>query len=293
VRKLPIFNYFSPQSMDEAIKILREKEGKIRPFAGGTDLFVAMKEKGVSCENILNLKSIKGFDFIRESNGNIEIGALATIRSIETSELLESRVPFLSAAAGRLGSIQIRNMATLGGNICNASPAAETAPALLALEASVEIVGDEKQKIVSLEDFFIGPGLTVLKEKELVTKFIIPPMPEDSAGVYFKHSPRQAMDIATVSVCCLLTLDSDRKRCIDSKIVLGAVAPKPIRATMAEAMVNRKEISEKEIERAGEAASQEAKPIADIRASAEYRTEMVKVFVRKGIREVLRKLKSQ
>lgn len=293
MRRLPRFEYFKPGSFEEAIKILKEHKGKIKPFAGGTDLLVGMKEKGVTYENVLDLKGIKGYDFIRENSGNVEIGALASIRSIELSALINQRFPFLSQAVAKLGSVQVRNRATIGGNICNAAPSAEAAPSLICLKAQAEIIGEKGTRVVSLDDFFTGPGQSVLNGAELVTKFIIPPLPANAAGAYFKHSPRRAMDIAVVGVGVVLTLDSAKKKCIESRIVLGAVAPVPLRAKRAEAVINGKEITEKEIQEAGEIASQEAKPITDVRGSAEYRVEMVKVFTKRGIREALRLIKSQ
>lgn len=292
MRKLPKFNYFKPESFEEAIQLMKKYEGKIHPLAGGTDLFVAMKEKGATPENIIDLKGIKGYDFIRENNGQIEIGALASIRSIETSPLIKRKFPFLAEAAGKLGSVQIRNKATIGGNLCNAAPSAETAPSLICLNAMMEIMDENGVRVIPLEAFFTGPGQTVIDGCGLMTKIIIPPLPQNSAGIYFKHSPRRAMDLAVVGVGCVLTFGSDKKRCIDSRIALGAVAPIPLRAKRTEAVIKGKEIAEKEIEEAGEVASQEAKPITDVRGSAEYRTEMVKVFVKRGIRETLKRIRS-
>jgi carbon-monoxide dehydrogenase medium subunit len=291
--RLPKFEYFKPESFECAIKILKELKGRIRPFAGGTDLFVAMKDKGVTIENVLDLKGVKGYDFIREANGQIEIGALASIRSIEVSTLINEKFPFLSEAAGKIGSVQVRNKATIGGNLCNAAPSAETAPSLICLRALVEVIEEKGVRVIPLEDFFIGPGQTVLNGSGLMRKLLIPALPQNSAGAYFKHSPRKAMDLAIVGVGCVLTLDPGKKKCIDSRIVLGAVAPIPLRAKGAEAVINGKEITEKEIEEAGEVASREAKPITDVRGSAEYRIEMVKVFVRRSIRKVLRLIKSK
>lgn len=293
MRRLPRFEYFRAESFEEAIEILKEQRGRIRPFAGGTDLLVAMKEKGVTFENVLDLKAIKGYDFIQETNGNIEIGALTNIRSMETSLLIKKKFPFLSEAAGKLGSVQVRNKATIGGNICTASPSAEMAPPLICLRAQVEIIGEKGRRVIPLEEFFVGPGQCVLNGTELVAKFIIRPLAENSGGVYLKHSPRRAMDIAVVSVGCVLTFDSNKKKCITSRIVLGAVAPIPLRAKSTEAVINGREITNKEIEEAGEMAKHEAKPITDVRGSAEYRAEMVKVFVRKGIREALRLIEFQ
>ena len=292
MRKLPKFDYFKMESFEEAIQLMKKYEGKIQPLAGGTDLFVAMKEKGATPENIIDLKGIKDYDFIRENNGQIEIGALASIRSIETSPLIKGKFPFLAEAAGKLGSVQIRNKATIGGNLCNAAPSAETAPSLICLSAMMELMDENGVRVIPLEAFFTGPGQTVIGGCGLMTKIIIPPLPQNSAGIYFKHSPRRAMDLAVVGVGCVLTFDSGKKRCIDSRIVLGAVAPIPLRVKRTEAVIKGKEITEKEIEEAGEVASQEAKPITDVRGSAEYRTEMVKVFVKRSIRETLKRIRS-
>ena len=292
MRRLPKFNYFRPESFEEAVRLLREHRGRIRAFAGGTDLFVAMKEKGVTFENVLDLKGIRGSDSISRADGTIEIGALASIRSVETSPLIREMLPFLSEAAGKLGSVQVRNRATIGGNICNASPAAETAPALIALGAQVEIIGEKGPRAAPLEKFFLGPGRSILEETELVTKILLPPLPPNSGGAYLKYGPRRAMDIAVVGVGCVLTLDSGKKKCLDSRILLGAVAPIPLRANMAEAAVNGTEVTEREIEEAGERAKQEARPITDIRGSAEHRAERVKVFVRRSLREALRVIRA-
>lgn len=284
--KLPRFEYFKPGSFEEAIGILRKYEGKIRPLAGGTDLFIAMKEKGAAWENVLDLKGIPNYDFIREADGGIEIGALATIRSVETSPLIKEKIPFLADAAGKIGSIQIRNKATIGGNLCNAAPSADTAPALLCLGAEMEIVEESGVRRIPLEDFFMGPGKTILGDSSLLEKIIIPFPPPNSVGVYFKESPRRAMDLAVVGVSCLMTPDPAGKKCLHCRIALGAVAPTPMRAKKAEMLLAGREVTEKEIAAAGEVASQETRPISDVRGSAEFRREMVKVFVKKGVREL-------
>lgn len=290
MRRLPSFEYFKAGSFEEAIQILKAYEGKIRPFAGGTDLWVEMKEKGAASENVLDLKGVSDHDFIREVNGQVEIGALATIRSIETSTLVQKKLPFLAEAAEKLGSVQIRNKATIGGNLCNAAPSADTAPALLCLGAIGEIIDESGSRRISLENFFLGPGKTVLHGSALLKKIIIPCPPPNSAGIYFKESPRRAMDLAVVGVACLLTMNSAREKCLDCRIALGAVAPVPLRAKKAESLLRGGEITGKRIEEAGEMASQEANPISDVRGSAEFRREMVKVFVKKGLGEVWRKI---
>lgn len=285
-RKLPKFEYFRPESFKEAMKILKKHKGKIRPLAGGTDLFIAMKEEEAVWENVLDLKGIPDYDFIREADGGIEIGALATVRSVETSTLIKEKIPLLAAAAGTIGSVQIRNRATMGGNLCNAAPSADTAPALLCLGAMAEIIEESGARRIRLEDFFMGPGKTILRDSALLRKIMIPFLPPNSAGIYFKESPRRAMDLAVAGVSCLMTLDSAKKKCLTCRIALGAVAPTPMRAKRAENILMDGAITDKEIAAAGEAASQECRPISDVRGSAEFRREMVSVLVKKGLGEL-------
>lgn len=294
MRKLPKFDYFKAESFEEGLRILKKFEGRIQPFAGGTDVFVAMKSKGKILENVLDLKGIRDCDFIKEIDGRIEIGALTTIRSIEASPLIKGKMPFLADAAQKIGSVQVRNRGTIGGNLSNASPSADLVPPLICLKAMLEIVGENGLRRIPVEDYFLGPGVTIISNRcAILRKIIIPLLPENSAGVYFKHSPRKTMDLAIVGVGCVLFLDPERKKCMDSRIALGAVAPIPMRLKMAEAILKDKEISGKEIEEVALVASDVAKPINDIRGSAEYRNAMVKFYVRKCLVEVLKLIKLQ
>ena len=291
MRKLPRFDYWRPESFADALQILLEGTGRNQPLAGGTDLFVAMKEKGAAPAGVIDLKGIRDFDFIRETDGRIEIGALATIRSIEVSPLIREKLPFLAEAAGKLGSVQIRNKATVGGNLCNAAPSAETAPALLCAGALAEVLGPEGSRTIPLEGFFTGPGQTVLNRSALLTKIVVPQLPPHSAGAYFKLSPRRAMDLAVVGTGCLLAVDAAKKKCLECRIVLGAVAPVPLRARGAEAFLRGREITPGGIEEAAQAAAQEARPISDVRGSAEYRKAMVEILVRWAVGEALKRIR--
>ena len=176
----------------------------------------------------------------------------------------------------------IRNMGTIGGNLCHASPAADTAPSLIGLGATVKIVGPAGKRTVALEDFFTGPGQTVLQRGEMAVEIQVPSMPRHTQGVYLKHSIRGTADLAIVGVAVIATLDGER--CQNVKIVLGAVAPTPMRARNAEEVLEGKEIDDALIENAAQAAADESRPITDVRASADYRKEMVKVFTRWAIK---------
>jgi len=256
--------------------------------SGGTDLLVQIRGKAIKPEYVVDIGYIPKLDYINyDEKQGLKIGALTTIRAIEKSEKLRQLYPVISQAAGLLGSVAIRNVATIGGNLCNAAPSADTAPPLIGLSAKARITGSGGERLVSFEDFFTGPGETVLKAGELLLEIQVPVPPPGTKGVYLKHS-RSAVDLATVGVAVIMALESGGT-CRDVKIVLGAVAPTPMRAKKAEEMLRGKKIEPALIEEAAQVASGEAQPITDVRASAEYRKEMVKVFTRRAIEQIIAK----
>jgi CO/xanthine dehydrogenase FAD-binding subunit len=207
---------------------------------------------------------------------------LTTIQAVKNSPLIKKKFSVLNQAASVLGTRQVRNIATLGGNLCNASPAAECAPALLTLEARARVVGELGERMVSLEEFFVEPGKTLLKTDEILTELQIPNLPEHTAGVYLKHSTRR-IDVAIVGVSVVITLDGPK--CQDIKIALGAVGPTPFRARKAENVLRGQELSEELLEKAAQAASDESFPIDDIRGYTDYRKSMVTALVKEGIKQ--------
>ena len=215
------------------------------------------------------------------------MGALASIRDIEVSPLIREKIPVLSQAAGTLGSIQIRNRATIGGNLCHGSPAADMSAILLAMNCDVTIVSDKGEKTIGLDQFFTGPNSTILGKDEMLSQIIIPEKMEQFKGVYLKHGPRKAMDIGIVNIAILVDADLNNGLCNQVMIALGAVAPTPIRAKKAEELLNGKELRPDRIQKAAEVASNEAKPITDFRATAGYRKNLVKSLVRTGIQQIL------
>ncbi|MBA7653404.1 Carbon monoxide dehydrogenase medium chain [subsurface metagenome] len=280
------FNYLEPASIEEAVSLLGKYDGKVRVIAGGTDLMVQMKDRALKPEHVVDIEYIPGLDFINYGDTEgLRIGALTTIRTLEKSAVLQERYPVISQAAGLLGSVAIRNVATIGGNLCNAAPSADTAPALIGLSAKAKIIGKDGERVVPFEEFFIGPGETVLKRGELLAEVQVPvPLP-DTRGVYLKHS-RSSIDLATVGVVVIMTLGSGGL-CQEVKVVLGAVAPTPIRAKRAEVLLKGTNITPPLIKEAAQAASEEAQPITDVRASAEYRREMVKLLTRRVIEQLV------
>jgi carbon-monoxide dehydrogenase medium subunit len=286
---LPKFEYFEPKTVEEACSILSDKHKEnVRVLAGGTDILVRMKERIITPKCLVNIKEIPNLDTITyDEKEGLRIGALATLSSIETSLVIQEKFPLLATSAGDIGSPQIRNLGTIGGNLCHASPSADTAPALIALGATVKLVEPKGERVLLLEDFFIDPFKTELNAAGLLTEIQVPTLPPKSGGVYLKHGKKEMVDIAIVGVASVITLESTNGVCKDIKIVLGAVAPIPLRAKKAEEILKGKKPEEGIIEEAAKVASEEARPITDIRGSAEYRKEMVKVFTRRATNQAL------
>ncbi len=277
------FEMYQPNSLEEASRLLNEKGPGGRFLAGGTDLVIAMKEKGLVPKYIVDLKRIPGLTGIREkSDGGISIGALTTMREIEISPLIKRKLPFLAQSAAEVGSIQIRNRATVGGNMANATPSADVAPSLIALNATATIIRAGGQRTIALEGFFRGPGQTTMSVDEILTEITIPKLPSRLVGEYIKFSPREMMDLAYVGVAVAYAL-GEQKRCEGVRIVLGAVAPTPIRARKAEAAVEGQALTEALAEKAGEIAAEESKPISDVRSSADYRRAMVGAMTKRAL----------
>jgi len=286
------FEYVVPKSLEEAISLLAQYDGKAKIMAGGTDLLVEMRSRELQPEVLIDLKRIPNLDSIDDDNEGLRIGALVRIRDIETSQIIQEKFSILSQAAGTLGSVQVRNKATVGGNLCHAAPSADMAPALIGLGAVARFVGQDGDKTLPLEEFCLGPGETVLRADQILTELRVPNMAAFSEGVYLKFGPRRAMDLAVVGVAAVLTMDSTITNCLDIRIVLGAVAPTPIRARKAEAVLRGNKLSDSLTNEAAKIASEEAKPITDIRASDWYRRQIVEVLVKRSINQAVDKLKA-
>ena len=289
------FEYFAPTSLDEAIQLLsRDGNGGGRALAGGTDLVVQMKEGGAKFPmpsyvvSLRRLPEIKGIEF-GEREG-LRIGAGVTMAEGAESALIRERYPLIAEGAGLVGSLQTMNMATVGGNVCNAAPSADIAPPLLACDADAVIAGPSGRRVLPLEEFFLGPGLTALQAGELLVELLAPAPPPRTGGAYARHTPRKQMDIAVVGVGVALTLSAsdviERAR-----IALGAVAPTPVRAREAEAVLVGQAASDAVFAQAAEAAAAECRPISDIRGSAEFRRHLVHVMTERLLREAVERAK--
>jgi aerobic carbon-monoxide dehydrogenase medium subunit len=278
--------YLTPGSVEEALSLLSQYGEKAKFVSGGTDLLMQLKREEAVPECLISLGEIRKLDFIKydEVNG-LRIGALTTIVNVANSSLIKSKFGILGQAAGMLGTPAIRNQATLGGNLCNAAPSADTAPPLLVLGAKAKTQGLEGEKLVPLEDFFVGPGQTILGPDHLLIEIQIPILSPHSGGAYLKHKRRQGADLAVVGVAALAVMEGEVLK--DAKIALGAVAPTPLRAKKAEAILRGKKVHQTLLEKCGQAASDEAKPIDDIRGSADYRRELVAVLVKRAMTQAI------
>jgi carbon-monoxide dehydrogenase medium subunit len=283
---LPKFKYLRPETLTEACSMLSELNGKASIIAGGTDLMVHMKQKAVSPAYLVDISYLPGLNTIEyQEKDTLRIGALCSHTDIESSSVVQTKFNILAQACGSIGSIQIRNLGTIGGNLCNASPSADSVPALLALDASVKIFGPAGENQVELAKFFKGPGQTLLKPDQILTSLDIPAASAPSFACYLKLSPRRAMDLAVVGAGIVLWLSADGSTCTDIRIALAAVAPVPIRAFKAEAFIRGQKLDSALIEETARVAAEETKPITDLRGSVEYRKQMVEVLIGRGIRQ--------
>jgi carbon-monoxide dehydrogenase medium subunit len=282
------FDYLEPEGIEEALALLGKYSRKSKIIAGGTDLMLQVRYKQIKPEYVVDITRIPGLDYIAfDDQQGLRLGALTTIRALETSVELQKKYPIISQAASQLGSVAIRNVATVGGNLCNALPSAETSQALVALSAQVRIIGPGGERTLPLEGFFAGVGKTLLQPEEILLEILIPPLAPHTSGAYIKHSPRGPIDLAIVNITVLMTMEPDHKVCRDAKIVLGAVSPTPLRARKAENVLKGNRVDGALIDRAAQVASDEAHPRhGSIRGSFEYKKEMVRALTGRAIREV-------
>ena len=283
------FEYLGPKTLKEAIALLKEHGRKVKILAGGTDLLIFISHGRVKTDYVIDLKKVEGLNGIDyDAKKGLRIGATTTVRELETSPIIRKRYPVLTESATReFASIQIRNLATVGGNVCNAAPSADVVAVLMTLGAKAKIAGAEGKRTVALDKFFTGPGKNVLKGDEILTELVIPPPARHSGGHYIKLATRGAMDIAFVGVAAMVETTPKGKEIKNAKIVLGAVAPTPIRALEAEKLLKGNILEDKIAQEAAEAAEGAAKPISDVRASAEYRREMVRVLTKRAVTNAL------
>ncbi len=277
------FTYLTPKTLDEAISLHVSHGESAKYIAGGTDVMVKVKEGKLAPEYLISLKHIIGQDrpFLNQETGELYIGAFCTHGSIEASQLIQHHYPIIHDAVKNIGSVQIRNVATIGGNLVNAVPSADGAIPLIALDAKANIYGAKGQRTVELRRFFLGPGQCDLEAGEILTEIVIPPPLPRTGSAYIKHGRREAMELPMLGVGVLLSLEKDMLTCAKARICLGVAAPTPFRALEAEKHLKGKTMHESTLAEAGRIAGQESKVRDSIRGVAWYRREMVGVLVKR------------
>jgi carbon-monoxide dehydrogenase medium subunit len=307
------FDYLKSKTLDEAIVLLNRHGKKAALIAGGTDAIVMIKQKRIAPDVLISLRGIPGLDQI-QYNGSLNIGAMVTHRALEKSELIRKEFSALADAVDVLGSIQIRNVATIGGNICTAAPSADTAAPLLALGAQVKLKSAKSERTIPIDQFFTGPGETVLQQDEILTEISIPKPLPNTGSAYWKHQRRQALDLPILGVAVLISLDKatvtctdilcttspistvlhsleeEELKCKEIRIALGVAAPTPMRAIKAETLLREQKISDELLDQVAETASKEAQPRDTLRGEAWYRREMIKVLVKRMVMKSIERI---
>lgn len=279
-RTLSEFEYLKPRSIGEAISLLLKYGDKAKVLAGGSDLFIDIKLHGFSPEYLVDITGITELKGITFNGKELRIGAATLLSEIADSQLIRDKYVTLFESVAELATTQVRNIATIGGNICNASPAADTAPPFIVLEAKAEIAGQSGVRAVLLEEFFTGPGQTALQAGDILTAILIP-APAQHRGTSFIRINRAASDLATLSVA--VVLQTDNSACQEVKIALGAVAPTPVRAKKAEAILKKEGVNQDTIAEAAGAITEEISPITDVRSTADYRKDVAVAITKRAL----------
>ncbi|NOZ01803.1 MAG: xanthine dehydrogenase family protein subunit M [Deltaproteobacteria bacterium] len=284
------FEYFAPKSLDEVLRLLDEYGPDACLLAGGTDLLLKIRAGAVTPTAVIAIKAVKGLDLISfDTTKGLFIGATALLSDFAGHPAVTKHYPALRDAALATANVQVRNMGTVIGNLCNASPCADNAPTLIAMGGTAVVESRNGGRCVPLEDFFKGPGQSVIGPGEIVTSVTVPVPPKGSGASYLSLSQRSRVDMSAVGAGVFVRLESSR--IAQASIVMGSVGPVPMRASKAEAILAGKRPSAALFARAGEAAAKESKPISDVRASASYRRQAVGVLVERALGEAAARAK--
>jgi carbon-monoxide dehydrogenase medium subunit len=279
------FDYYAPATVEEALSILKQKGPGGKLLAGGTDLLVQTKEGGRTPAYVVSLRRLKELHGIEyDTQWGLRVGALAEMAAVAAHPVVRQRYGALEDGADIVGSIQTRNMATIGGNLCNAAPSADTIPALVVHAAAARIAHENGRREVPVEEFCTGPGRTVMRPEEVLLDVFLPKTGPRTGSAYVRQTPRKEMDIAVVGVAVLVTLEPDADVVRDARVCLGAVAPTPIRSKQAEAALEGNAPTEEVLARAGAGAAADARPISDVRGSAAFRRYLCDVLTRRMVR---------
>lgn len=281
------FELLQPRSLTEALEMKRDYGEKARVLAGGTDLLVLLKDGKLKTDAVMSLRNLGELNFIREERQGVTLGALVSHNAVATSSIVRQKFPDLAEACAQVGATQIQNLGTVGGNLCNASPAADTAPPLLLLDALLTLASTRGERRIAIHDFFLGPRQTVLQADEILKEIVIPQTTGRRGATYLKLGRRQAMEIAIVGLGVAIHLNGSDRVVSECRVAMGSVAPTVVRARGAEAILRDREITSELVDEVAAVAAEAARPISDVRASAQYRLDMIRVLCRQATHAAL------
>lgn len=290
-RALPEFIYHAPDTMDEMTDLLENIDKPFRVMAGCTDFIPALRTGRWELNegtHVIDLKRIKALDYIEKQGNFVRIGSCTRLSGILESDLIRQHAPVLAEAAGRMASWQIRNTATIGGNLCMSSPAADTAPPLLVMDAAVTVTGPSGTEEIRLDEFFEGPGRNVLEKNQVLTEISFPALEESGTSAFLKIGNRTAVIISIVSAAVRLAVHDGV--CDNPKIAMGSVAPTPLRMGRAERFLAGRPLEARVIEECADIVSRDISPITDLRASGEYRRDVARTLVKRAINKCKERL---
>jgi CO/xanthine dehydrogenase FAD-binding subunit len=284
---LPRFQYHEPTSLADACQMLKTFGDTAAILAGGTDLLVKMKNRETQPQHILSLAELEEINQINVTESYTSIGACATISQIAESEKIRSTYPALASGANRLGSPAVRNLGTIGGNVVTASPAADLPPALVAYGAKIRLIRKDRERFLTLEEFFRGPGATHIEKDEILANFLLDEPADCSGAGFFKLGHRNALQCSIINGACYLALNQKNGEIETARVVLGAVAPTIVRSSSAENILVGKKPSANLFLEASRVATHDCSPIDDLRGSGEYRRDMVQVMTNRTLHSAL------
>lgn len=290
LRRLPKFEYLAPVTTDEVCRLLASHAGEAKLLAGGTDLILQMRRRETVAKYIIGLKSVPELTFVRETaEGGLAIGAMTTIQTLLTSPIIRKTYGVLAQVAAGIGGPELRNVATIGGNLAGALPCADFPPALIALGATAKLKSSASERMVPVEELFPSFGKTVARPDELFTEIHLPNVPAFSGGVYLKFHDRHSMDMTTLGVSAFVSWDEESRVFRDVKIALASSAPVPMRAKKAEAVLRGRALGEDALEEAARAVCEEANPRTSWRATREFRFELLRTLTKRAITDAQKK----
>ncbi len=284
------FEHHAPTTLEEVIILLTKFGAEAKLLAGGTDLLVFMRHGRLAPKHIIELSKVNELTRIDETKDGFIIGACVKLRDIERNESIRRCYTHIAEAASQVGSVQIRNLATIGGNLCTASPAGDMIPALMVSDAELRIAGTNGMRTLKMEEFFKGPNETALSATEVLVSIHLPPPKPRTGGAFFKLGVRNAMDISIASAAAKITMSESSPEVVSEvKVALGSVAPTVILSRNVERVLIGKRISDALIEEAARSVMDEVKPITDHRASEQYRRLMASVLTKRALKLALQR----